>query len=373
MISRDDPIWSMCVSNLPSWSGVGPESLSTSRMLGMSNTVMGVVLSDPDLIAQGVGPSKVILRIFPEKTNRTADRKREQAVFTYLSKAGKGVKMLYSCPEFRIEEFFDGGKLLVEELHDMKLMKKIARVLCDYNKDEGLLDILVQFDAKVPFAQRVIDEWQPMLRDEFESYERSVHTEEAINILKRVKYMTTPEFEKEYRELLKGLSKSEVVASHCDIHEMNILRSNDHKRVMLIDYEYASPNYRAIDIATLLMETTIDYTYPVFPYVSRSEKAKWSEEELNYFVSCYLEREAALKGEDAEKYVESERAALVYEVRKAEPLVAAMWAMWSLLLINWEQFDETKDWNLEYAQMRFDMFEEYKESAMKLDCEVQIH
>jgi thiamine kinase-like enzyme len=336
-------------------------------MLGMSNKVMGIVVTDPALIGEGISPSKAILRIYPEKNNRTTNRKREQAVFEYLSKVGKGVKMLYSCPKYRIEEFFDGGKLIVEELHDRKLMKKIAKVLCDYNRDEELLDLLAHFDTKTPFAQVVIDEWQPLFREEFETYVSNVRTEEALNLLKKIKYMTTPEFEKEYRKLLKGLSKSEVVASHCDIHEMNMMRSADHKKLMLIDYEYASPNYRAIDVATLFMETTIDYTYPVFPYVKQDEKMKWNEEELLYFVGCYLEREAKHKNvSDVKKYVKAETSTLVYEIRKAEPLICAMWSLWSVLLINWDTFDETKDWNLEYAAMRFDMYENYKESALKL-------
>jgi len=367
MISREDPLWNMCVTGLPSWKKVKPESITVTRMIGMSNKVMGVVVTDPVLLAEGIKPSKVLLRIYPEKNNRTVNRKREQAVFDYLSKTGKGIKMLYSCPKYRIEEFFGRGKLFVEELHDKKLMKKIAKVLCDYNRDEGLLDVLAQFDGKIPFAQRVIDEWQPLFREEFESYENNVRTEEGMKLLKKVKYMTTPEFEKEYRELLKAISKSEVVASHCDIHEMNMLRSSDDKKIVLIDHEYASPNYRAIDAATLSMETTINYTHPVFPYVIQDDKIKWSEEELLYFAGCYLAREAKHKGvSDVKKYIEMERPTFVYEIKKAEPLACAMWSIWSILLIDWDIFDETKDWNLEYAGIRFDMYENSKERALKL-------
>ena len=186
--------------------------------------------------------------------------------------------------------------------------------------------------------------------------------------MKQLQYLVTPEFEKEYKTLLQGLNGSEIVASHGDAHEMNMLKLHSSKdKVLLIDYEYTSFNYRAIDIATLWVETTIDYTYPIFPFVKQYEANKWDEEDLTRFVRTYLERDAMLKGEgNAEDYVSKELPILLSEVKKAEPIVSVTWAVWAIIIIDWKEMDESKDWNLPYAALRFSQYEKAKKNALKL-------
>lgn len=352
---------------LSSWKRVSADDISYQRLLGMSNLILAVSINNSALLSQGITPAKVLLRVFPAQTNRILNRLKEHAIFTHLSETERGVKMYYHCPQYRIEEFVEGEKLTIFELGNKLLSRTIAQIFWEYHHDTLLSEVLLQFDPKVPFAERFLSEWYYTFKTEFPTYMELVKTEENINIMKRLQFITTPEFEKEYRTILQGLAGTEVVTSHCDVHEMNMLRLYaDKEKIRLIDFEYSTFNYRAIDLATLWVETTIDYTHPVFPFVKLYEANKWDEEELARFVRAYLERDGQAKGRDnVEEYVVKELPVLLSEVKKAEPLVSAVWAVWSIIVADWKNLDETKDWNFAYGLLRFNLYEKSKREHLK--------
>lgn len=354
-------IWKACVTGIPSWSDVKQTSIKAERLLGMSNAVMAITISDPVLLSKRIEPSRVVLRVYPTKPNRTANRKREQAIFNYLSKENKGVKTIYSCDDYRVEEFFDGNKFSTKELHDRNNMKELAGILCNFNHDKGLYDVIAQFDPKTPFVDRMLTEWQPLVANEFQAYVKAMKTSRSKSMMKSLLYVTTSEFVDEYKELSKGMKDSELVASHTDFYELNIMKSKDKSKLIAIDYEYSSINYRANDIVNMYMETGIDYTLPTFPFYTYKTQDLWTDEELTYFIKCYLERDAYMKGiKDVKDYVNLETPKLFREVKIAEPLVSAMWVVWTLLMTDWETFEETKAYNLEYAVTRFEMYQKSK-------------
>ena len=367
MLPKKEHVWSMCVPALSSWKGVTPDSITFQRLLGMSNMVLGVSICDPVLLAQGITPTKVLLRVYPTQTSRIICREKEQAIFAYLSETDHGVKMYYSCPLYRIEEFIEGEKLTIFELGNKMLIKTIAQIFSEYHHDPLLSDVLLQFDPKLPFAEKFLTEWYTTFKMGFATYMENVKSEDNIAIMKSLQFFATPEFEKEYRTILQGLSGTEIVTSHCDVHEMNMLRNfNNKEKIILIDFEYSTFNYRAIDIATLWVETTIDYTHPIFPFFKIYEANKWDEEDLTRFIRAYLERDAILHGkENVEDYVNKETPLLTAEVKKAEPLVSALWAVWAIIMVDWKHLDESKDWNFAYAMQRFGLYEKSKKEVLK--------
>jgi len=367
MLPTKESVWTKCVAGLPSWKNTTPDSISFSRLFGMSNTTLGVSISDPVLLSQGIFPAKVLLRIFPEQPSRIISRGKEQAIFSHLSDTPNGIKMYYSCPQYRIEEFFDGEKLSMFELNNKLMMKYIATMFCDYNHDPALFDVLGQFDPKTPFAERWITDWLVPFRENFGMYNSKVKTEEGKTLMKKLQYLTTPEFEKEYRALIQSLVGTELVASHLDVSELNMLRSYANKeRLILIDFEFSTFNYRAIDIATLLVETTIDQSHPVFPSVKIYESNKWDDDELTTFIKFYLERDALIKHkENVEEYVTKETPILFSEVKRCEAIVSACWSVWPFLVADWQNFDETKDWHILYSSYRLALYEKAKHEAFK--------
>jgi len=368
MLPTKESVWTKCVAGLPSWKNTTPDSICVDRLFGMSNLTLAVSIKDPFLLSQNIFPTKVLLRIFPEHGSRVISRSKEHAIFTHLAETPNGIKMYYSCPQYRIEEFFDGEKLSMFELNNKLMMKHIATMFCDYHHDPVLFNIIGQFDPKVPFAERWLTDWLAPFKENFEMYASKIKSEEGQILIKKLQYLTTPEFEKEYKALIQSLSGTELVSSHCDVHEMNMLRSYTNKeRLILIDFEYSTYNYRAIDIATLLVETMIDQTHPAFPYNKLYESNKWDDEELTRFIKFYLERDAVIKfKENIEEYVAKETPILFSEVKRCEAIVSASWAVWSLLVANWKTFDEAKDWNLIYGSWRLSLYEKAKVDALKL-------
>ncbi len=360
-------VWKMCVAAIPTWSGIiTPDSMTVNRLLGNSSLTLAVSVNDKSLMERGIGVDKVFLRVYPQHSANLVNRKKEQTVFAYISGTEHGIKMYYQCPEYRIEEMIDGEKLNIFELGNKYIMRRIAQMLCTCHRDPHISDIISQFDPKTPFAVRFIEDWYAQFCQSFSQYMKSPdNNTEHTRILERLEYMTTPRFREEYEGLLRKLDGSEVVNSHGDVHAMNVMQMRGEKdRLLLIDWEYCTFNYRAIDIAMLWVETGIDYTYQAFPLFKYYEFNRWDEEELGRFARFYLEKEAEIKGiKDVAGYVSNELPKLMAEIKVAEPLVSAMWAVWSVLKIDWKGRDGEKDWRLAYALFRFELYEKTRDAA----------
>ena len=96
--------------------------------------------------------------------------------------------------------------------------------------------------------------------------------------------------EDEVNFLLENLPKSKdsVVFSHNDLHSQNILLLEKSNKLVFIDYEYSSYNYRGYDIANLFNESMIDYTNENYPYYTINEKNFPSDYDLIDFIKYYL-------------------------------------------------------------------------------------
>eukprot|EP00831_Metopus_contortus_P020411 TRINITY_DN18983_c0_g1_i2.p1 TRINITY_DN18983_c0_g1~~TRINITY_DN18983_c0_g1_i2.p1 ORF type:complete len:375 (+),score=40.81 TRINITY_DN18983_c0_g1_i2:22-1146(+) len=354
-------VWAMCCSGVSKWKESGPEDIEYHRMLGMTNVVLCVKLREG--VSPAVEPRKVLLRIFPEQASGVVNKKKEQAVFEYLSRTEIGVKMYFQCDCFRVEEFLEAEHVTTFELNNKVLMRNIAFAFCQFNHDRGLINLLTVQEGKKSFAERFLTEYLSPFRANFEFYCSEVKTHSNISIMKELHFMTTSQFEKEYCGILDRLKGSEMIASHCDVHELNILRFTKSKaQVKLIDYEYCSPNFRSIDLATLWMESAIDYTHPVFPFMTLYEENKWDDDELAVFLKAYLEADGIQKGKsDIDEYVQSEYPILLEEVYLAQPLVCAMWSVWAILVANWKQLNEAADWNFAFALIRYRMYQQTRD------------
>eukprot|EP01022_Parablepharisma_sp_SALTPOND_P028568 TRINITY_DN71162_c0_g1_i1.p1 TRINITY_DN71162_c0_g1~~TRINITY_DN71162_c0_g1_i1.p1 ORF type:complete len:398 (+),score=42.58 TRINITY_DN71162_c0_g1_i1:1138-2331(+) len=364
--SKED-VYKMCVPAISSWKDIAPSQLTIQRLPGASNTILFISISDQTL-AKTISPSKMLLRIYPQNGNHLVDRNKEHKVFAHLSATNRGIKTYHQTDKYRIEEAIEGYKLSNFELCNKFIMKTIAGILCEHHNDQGLQGVLEEFELKTPFAERFLSTWLPTFRAELANYKDMVKSKHNKEALDKLAFLATPQFESEYKELLENLKEDTVVPCHGDVHEMNMLQlKRDKTKIVLIDYEYSTFNYRSTDIAMLLNETMIDYTHPDWPTYKVYEENKWDIESLDYFVKEYLRKDAEFKAVwDVESYIGGEKECLIRCVKLAEPLVSAVWAVWSVLSVDWKNLDEEKEWKIVYALSRFEMYEKTKQSVIIL-------
>jgi len=354
MISQEEA-FSKCTPFIKSWSNISPNQIDIQKLPGASSQTLKISVADKDL-----KPNSVLLRIYSDKVKTLVDREKEKEIFSYFSKTPYGANLIYECPEYRIEELLNAKKLTIFELGNKFILRRIAQILASYHNDKNIGNIVQKYDDKTPFSIRFLDTWFNKFKKKYitklKNYKFS--KPENTQIIKEFEFLLTPEFEKQYKDLLEKLKNDKLVICHGDVHEMNFLQMQENKeKLVIIDFEYSTFNYRSNDIAMLLCETIIDYSHPNWPNYTIVEENKWDYEMLKFFCEEYLRNDAEInKIDDQKTYIFDELPKLINNVKIAEMIVNIIWAVWCFLVIDWKNFDENKEWKLEYAKTRLDLY-----------------
>jgi len=152
-------------------------------------------------------------------------------------------------------------------------------------------------------------------------------------------------FRREWKQYMTWLSKlddthngSRRVFAHNDTQYGNLLRLqrpkhciDEHRQLIVVDFEYASPNPASFDIANHFHEWTANY-HSETPHVLNPALYPTLEERRNFY-SAYLGH-SGLTGEypvlnDDER--ELQLANLDEQVRIWSPASHAMWAIWGII------------------------------------------
>jgi len=351
-------------SFLKSWEKIAPDQIKFERLAGLSNVIWKVTALD-----QLVSPRSVIYRKFGDH-EEIVDRERENYIFTELAKKGLGPSYYGGDNHIRIEEFYESRALKPNEVNNKIIRRSVAKSLASLHKVD-----LEELD-KTPMFLKVLEQKGLMklveeksLKDIFSPIEQkwlyeiiSLIGEDEISFLMEI--------------LPKG--KDSVVFSHNDLHSQNILVLEKSQKIVLIDYEYSSYNYRGYDIANYFNESTIDYNNPEYPYYSIDEKKYPSDFDLIDFIKYYLfyfkfdehkfDEILALNDDDYFKQIIKENYSLdefnaeieeiFAEVKVCTMLSHYYWVLWSIVMSKNSdiQFDY-----LHYAKRRFEVYQKLKQ------------
>ncbi|XP_060033270.1 choline kinase alpha isoform X3 [Erinaceus europaeus] len=158
------------------------------------------------------------------------------------------------------------------------------------------------------------------------------------------------------RSLLES-TPSPVVFCHNDCQEGNILllegRENlENRKLMLIDFEYSSYNYRGFDIGNHFCEWMYDYNYEKYPFFRADIQNYPTRKQQLHFISNYL---AAFQNEFEEKSIIEEE--MLIEVNRFALASHLFWGLWSIVQA---KISSIEFGYMEYAQARFDAYFEQK-------------
>lgn len=139
-----------------------------------------------------------------------------------------------------------------------------------------------------------------------------------------------------------------------------------HHRYIVIDFEYAAPNYRGYDIANHFHEWRANYHHPTLshslmphgPYPTLEQRQDWYRAYLSIEMSAG-EEIVGKRADVAQDRVD----ALEREVRLWSPACSAMWSLWGVISAEeqvrllTEKPDEAPEFDyLAYALERCEMF-----------------
>ncbi|XP_022764689.1 probable choline kinase 2 [Durio zibethinus] len=268
---------------------------------------------------------KVLVRIYGEGVEVFFDRDDEIQTFEFMSKNGQGPRLLGRFPNGRIEEFIHARTLSASDLRDPDISALIAAKLREFH------------ELEMPSPKKV---WLwNRLRNWLNATKRVCTLEEA-------KAFRLEAFEEEISMLEKKLSggHQHIGFCHNDLQYGNIMINEETKSITIIDYEYASYNPVAYDIANHFCEMAADY-HTDTPHIMDYSKYPGLEERLR-FLHVYLNSSGK---EPRDTEVEQ----LLQDVENYTLASHLNWGLWGIISehVNEIDFDYK-----EYARQRFQQY-----------------
>ncbi|KQK03055.1 probable choline kinase 2 [Brachypodium distachyon] len=314
------------------WGGdVDPAALVVSQLKGaLTNEVFRITWPG------GEGdPRKVLVRIYGQGVEVFFDRADEVRTFECMSRHGQGPRLLGRFPQGRVEEFINARTLSAEDLRDEQISSLIAKKLREFH----------ELDMPGP---KNVSLWQ-RLRRWLEEARGRCSAEEA----KEFRLETLGNEITELEDALSGFDQR-VVFCHNDLQYGNIMIYEETRQVTLIDYEYASFNPVAFDIANHFCEMSADY-HTATPHVLDFTKYPDMDEQRR-FVQTYLSY-------PGEKSPEVEVENLLELIGKYTLASHLFWGLWGAVS---EHVNKNIDFEYdEYARQRFDRYWQTKAGILR--------
>ncbi|XP_025714416.1 choline/ethanolamine kinase isoform X1 [Callorhinus ursinus] len=160
------------------------------------------------------------------------------------------------------------------------------------------------------------------------------------------------------RKLLDS-TPSPVVFCHNDVQEGNILllsEPEDTDRLMLVDFEYSSYNYRGFDIGNHFCEWVYDYTHEEWPFYKAQPADYPTRGQQLRFIRHYLAevRKGETISQEEQRKLEED---LLVEANRYALASHFFWGLWSILQASMSTIEFGY---LEYAQSRFQFYFQQK-------------
>ncbi|XP_024111310.1 choline kinase alpha isoform X3 [Pongo abelii] len=316
-----------CKEFLPgAWRGLREDEFHISVIRGgLSNMLFQCSL--PDTTATlGDEPRKVLLRLYG-------------AILQMRSCNKEGSEQAQK------ENEFQSRRLDTEELSLPDISAEIAEKMATFH------------GMKMPFNKE--PKW---LFGTMEKYLKEVlrikFTEESrIKKLHKLLSYNLPLELENLRSLLES-TPSPVVFCHNDCQEGNILllegRENSEKqKLMLIDFEYSSYNYRGFDIGNHFCEWMYDYSYEKYPFFRANIRKYPTNKQQLHFISSYLpafQNDFENLNTEEKSIIEEE---MLLEVNRFALASHFLWGLWSIVQA---KISSIEFGYMDYAQARFDAY-----------------
>ncbi|XP_034272662.1 choline kinase alpha isoform X1 [Pantherophis guttatus] len=273
----------------------------------------------------------------------------ESVMFAILAERALGPKLYGIFPQGRLEEFIPSRKLDTEELSVPDISAEIAEKMAKFH------------GMKMPFNKE--PKW---LFGTMEKYLNQVMRikftrESRVRKLNKILSYNLPQEMKNLRSLLEA-TPSPVVFCHNDCQEGNILlldgrEDSEKQKLMLIDFEYSSYNYRGFDIANHFCEWMYDYVHEKYPFFKANFMNYPTKKQQLHFITSYLAASQSgfenLSHEDKSKIEED----MLVEINRFALASHIFWGLWSIIQA---KISSIEFGYMDYALSRFDAYFEQK-------------
>jgi len=327
---------------VPLWQGFGiaPDLVKISKVSGsLTNAVFFVACPSLPLIPT------LLLRIYGPSSGALISRPRELHTLHILSSEYDFGPCVYGTfGNGRVEEYFDSATLTAFDMRDMTISRWIGARMAELH--------CVDIEA--------IEETSLATRGEGKGWEIGVKKNVKAWLAPAREVMALPgiaeacrldlnlnDFMEQWEKYLQWLKQIEAtegasrrVFAHNDAQYGNLLRLGkikeglqEHHQIIVVDFEYASPNPAAFDIANHFHEWTADY-HSSTPHILNPSRYPTAQERRNFYLA-YLAQSVISSSVSPEALehdiMERELDKLDRQVQAWSPASHAMWAIWGIV------------------------------------------
>ncbi|KIM48358.1 hypothetical protein M413DRAFT_440087 [Hebeloma cylindrosporum] len=318
-----------------SWANpqIVPENIVVTKVSGaLTNAVFFVSCSSAP------STQTLLLRVYGPSSGSLISRPRELHTLHILSSRYKiGPRVYGTFDNGRIEEYFDSVTLTSTDIRDPQISRWIGARMAELHSvdvqavdgsSSNLENSGMEFVANVK-------SWLGAAEEVLQLPGISDATRQELDL---------PRFKNEWNRYVAWvLSRPRTfgtrrVFAHNDAQYGNILRLKDgsegldeHRQIIVVDFEYAAPNAAAFDIANHFIEWTADYHCPT-PHLLNASRYPTAEERHNFYAS-YI-RYSAMLAEDP-GLDDSSLEEMITELDKDVLILGAAshggWAIWGIV------------------------------------------
>ncbi|XP_074534685.1 choline/ethanolamine kinase [Halichoeres trimaculatus] len=308
---------------------------------GLSNLLY--LCSLPDHVhSEGDEPRQVLLRVYGAILQGVDSLVLESVMFAILAERTLGPKLYGIFPEGRLEQYLPNTRMRRDQLSDPAISAEIATKLSRFHQ------MRMPFNKEPKWLFGTIDKYMDQVMKL--SFVREAHVKKYKKLMK----LDLPAELESLRALLAA-TPSPVVFCHNDVQEGNILMLEDRDptssdKLMLIDFEYSSYNYRGFDFGNHFCEWMYDYTYNQWPFYKATPEDYPTREQQLHFIRNYLaeQRHSDIIGDQTQTEED-----LIIEANRYALASHFLWGLWSIIQA---KISKIEFGYMDYAQSRFDAY-----------------
>ncbi|XP_062990530.1 choline/ethanolamine kinase [Elgaria multicarinata webbii] len=327
----------------------GPGELGIAPVSGgLSNLLYKCTLPEHVATAENE-PRQVLLRIYGVILQGVDSLVLESVMFAILAERALGPRLYGIFPQGRLEEYIPSRRLLTEDLLEPSISGEIAMKMARFH------DMVMPFNKEPKWMFGTMDRYLKQIS------ELTFAQEAQLRKLNKLKAYNLEAEMRSLRAVLEATS-SPVVFCHNDVQEGNILllagrEASSSDRLMLIDFEYSSYNYRGFDIANHFCEWVYNYAHDQWPFYKSSPENYPSRCQQLHFIRCYLEEAAGKNAPLSPSEQERIEAEMLVEISRFTMASHFFWGLWSIVQA---KISTIEFGYLEYAQCRFEAYFQQK-------------
>ncbi|XP_042352535.1 choline/ethanolamine kinase [Plectropomus leopardus] len=326
-----------------SWKVIKEEDFQISIVSGgLSNLLY--MCSLPDHVqCVGEEPRQVLLRVYGAILQGVDSLVLESVMFAILAERTLGPKLYGIFPDGRLEQYLPNTRMRTDQLSDSAISAEIAVKMSRFH------GMSMPFNKEPKWLFGTIDKYMDQVMKL--SFTREAHVKKYKKLMK----LDLPAELESLRALLAA-TPSPVVFCHNDVQEGNILILEDEEhnateRLMLIDFEYSSYNYRGFDFGNHFCEWMYDYTYNQWPFYKATPEDYPTREQQLHFIRSYLTEKRKYSDIPVDQTQMEED--IIIEANRYALASHFLWGLWSIIQA---KISKIEFGYMDYAQCRFDAY-----------------